>query len=164
MMNHTKMTWFNTISLIASKEVVIFAKTVILTIDQMTFSDVIQPSKNVQGSSFSLVAQLLNGLFRNTHPLIDIREKQHFKGIWSFPSYDLRVTQREWGGGVLPWWPSHSARWPWSAARCVCPPPPPRGCSRSFSCSRPRSPAPSAPSAAPSSGHCSYLQADVDMT
>lgn len=99
MMNHTKMTWFNTISLIASKEVVIFAKTVILTIDQMTFSDVIQPSKNVQGSSFSLVAQLLNGLFRNTHPLIDIREKQHFKGIWSFPSYDLRVTQREWGGG-----------------------------------------------------------------
>lgn len=39
MMNHTKMTWFNTISLIASKEVVIFAKTVILTIDQMIFSD-----------------------------------------------------------------------------------------------------------------------------
>ena len=53
------MTQFNTISLTASNEVVIFAvKTVILSIDQMTFSDMIQPSKNVHGSSFSLVAQL----------------------------------------------------------------------------------------------------------
>lgn len=42
----TKMTPFNTISLTASKEVVIFAaKTVLLSIDQMTFSDMIQPAK-----------------------------------------------------------------------------------------------------------------------
>lgn len=69
------------ISLLASKEVVIFAKTVILTIDQMTFSDVIQPSKNMYRAQLLPGGQLLNGLFRNTHPLIDIREKQHFKGI-----------------------------------------------------------------------------------
>lgn len=51
MMNHTKMTWFNTSGLIVSKEVVIFAaKPVILTIDIMTFSIVSQPSKNLSGS------------------------------------------------------------------------------------------------------------------
>ena len=75
----TKMTPFNTISLTASKEVVIFAaKTVILSWSN-DFLGYDSTSKNVQGSSFSLVAQLWNGLFRNTHPLIDIREKQHFR-------------------------------------------------------------------------------------
>lgn len=86
-------------------------------------------------------------------PRIKRKRSDHFPHMLS--------KSRTEGGERIPWWPSHSAHWPWWAARCACPLRPRRGCSCSSSCSRRHSPAPSAPSAALSSGHCNYLWGKV---
>lgn len=66
-MSHTKMKWFNNSRLRVSKKTVIFAaKSVILTADIMTFPNVSQPDKNLQGSTFHLVAPSISMAFLET--------------------------------------------------------------------------------------------------